>query len=66
MIVPKRFATLGFPKEVRHRLNGDHHAIAKYSSKNDPNYLTVTTELQKLVAKIVEEAEVLRGASETS
>jgi hypothetical protein len=66
MIVPKKSATLGYPKEVTHGLNGDHLTIAKYSSKNDPNFLTITTELQKLVAKIVEEAEALRGTSEAS
>lgn len=66
MIVPKKSATLGYPKEVRHGLNGDHLTIAKYSSKDDPNFQTVTIELQKLVAKIVEEAETLRGASEAS
>jgi hypothetical protein len=66
MIVPKKSATLGYPKEARHGLNGDHLSIAKYSSKDDPNFQTVTIELQKLVAKIVEEAETLRGASEAS
>jgi hypothetical protein len=56
MIVPKASATLGYPKEIRHGLNGDHIGIAKYSSKNDPNFVTVCTELQKLVSKIVKEA----------
>jgi len=66
MIVPKKSATLGYPKEVRHGLNGDHLTIAKYSSKDDPNFQTVTIELQKLVAKIVEEAEMRRGGPEAS
>jgi len=56
MIVPQTSATLGYPKEIRHGLNGDHLGIAKYSSKADPNYLTVSTELQKLVCKIVQDA----------
>jgi hypothetical protein len=54
-------ATLGYPKvEIRHGLNGDHIGIAKYSSKNDPNYQIVSTELHKLVSKIAEEAEIQR------
>jgi len=56
MIVPETSATLRYPKEIRHGLNGDHIGITKYSSKNDPNYITVSTELQKLVSKIVKEA----------
>jgi len=56
MIVPEFSATLGYPKEIRHGLNGDHIGIAKYSSKLDPNYGTVSTELRKLVSKIVEES----------
>jgi len=66
MIVPEFSATLGYLKEVRHGLNGDHIGIAKYSSKLDPNYGTVCTELRKLVSKIVEEskAEVQQKAPE--
>jgi len=56
MIVPSTSATLGYPKEIRHGLNGDHIGITKYKSKNDPNYVTVSTELQKLVSEIVKEA----------
>jgi len=57
MIVPETSATLGYPKEIRHGLNGDHIGIAKYRSKNDPNFVTVCTELQKLVSEIMKEAE---------
>jgi hypothetical protein len=55
MIVPERSATLGYPKEIRHGLNGDHFGIAKYSSKNDPNYLTVSIELHELITTIRKE-----------
>ena len=51
MIVPERSATLGYPKEIRHGLDGDHIGIAKYSSKDDPNYLTVSAELHELITK---------------
>lgn len=65
MIVPEHSATLGYPKEIRHGLNGDHIGIAKYLSKNDPNYLTVSGELQELVTKIRKEMEVPRTETET-
>ena len=66
MIVPMRSATLGYPQEIRHGLNGDHLTIAKYKSKNDPNYVTVSEELKTLVKKIVEKAESRLAASEAS
>jgi len=66
MIVPEFSATLGYPKEITHGLNGDHIGIAKYRSRLDPNYGTVSTELRRLVSKIVEEskAEVQQKESE--
>jgi hypothetical protein len=60
MIVPKNSATLGYPKEVIHGLNGNHLTITKFSSKEDPNFLTVSTELRKLVAEIDRETEALK------
>jgi hypothetical protein len=52
MIVPKESATLRYPKEVIHGLNGNHLTITKFASKEDPNFLTVTTELRKVIAEI--------------
>jgi len=65
MIVPERSATLGYPKEIRHGLDGDHIGIAKYSSKDDPNYLTVSTELHELITKIRKEKQVSQTVAET-
>jgi hypothetical protein len=65
MIVPERSATLGYPKEIRHGLDGDHFGIAKYSSKDDPNYLTVSTELHELITKIRKEKQVSQTVAET-
>jgi hypothetical protein len=59
MIVPESSATLGHADEITHGLNGDHFRIAKFSSKNDPNFVTISTELRKLVSKIVAKADVL-------
>jgi len=65
MIVPQPSATLGYPKEIRHGLDGDHFGIAKYSSKDDPNYLTVSTELHELITKIRKEKQVSQTVAET-
>jgi len=64
MVVPEYSATLDYPGEIRVGLNGNHLTIAKYSSKRDPNFITVTTELHKLVMKIVNEADGLPAASD--
>jgi hypothetical protein len=60
MIVPKPSATLGYPKEVIHGLNGNHLTITKFGSKEDPNFITVTTELRKVIAEIDKEAEAMK------
>ena len=65
MIVPEQSAMLGYPKEMRHGLNGDHIGIAKYSFKNDPNYLCIFTELHELVIKIRKETQESKIAAET-
>ena len=52
MIVPEYNATLEYPGEVRVGLNGDHHTIAKYSSKGDPNFIKIATKLRQIVADI--------------
>ena len=65
MIVPEQSATLGYPKEIRHGLNGDHIGLAKYRSKKDPNYVTVSTELHELITKIRKETKLPRPAIET-
>ena len=64
MIVPEVSATLGYPGESRHGLNGNHLTITKYSSKKDPDFATIATELHKLVTAIVNEPEALPAAQE--
>jgi hypothetical protein len=63
MIVPKESATLRYPKEVIHGLNGNHLTITKFSSKEDPSFLTVTTELRKLITELDRDAESLKRES---
>jgi hypothetical protein len=64
MVVPKFSATLEYPGEIRVGLNGNHLTIAKYSSKREPNFVTIATTLQKLVTDIVDEAQALPAAPE--
>jgi len=49
--VPKDSGTLGFPGERTAPLNGDHLQIAKYSSRNDDNYIKVAGNIKRLVKK---------------
>jgi len=58
MIVPESSATLGYAKEITHGLNGNHLEIAKFSSKNDPNFATISNELRELVSNIVAQPDV--------
>ena len=61
MVVPENSATLGFPEEDRVALNGDHHTIAKYASKKDPNFVKMATRLHRLVADLAKDAEAQQG-----
>jgi hypothetical protein len=64
MIVRESSATLEYPGERRLGLNGNHLTIAKYSSKRDPNFVTVATTLRKLVTDAVNVVVVEVSASE--
>jgi len=64
MVVPEFSATLEYPGESRAGLNGNHLTIAKYSSKRDPNFVTVVTTLHKLVTEMANEAKALPAATE--
>ncbi len=53
VIVPKDSATLGLPGEKASALNGNHMEIAKYSSKQDDNFIRVCENIARLVHKVV-------------
>lgn len=42
-------STLGFPGEITKSLDADHHGVCKYSSRQDPNYVSVRKMLKHLV-----------------
>lgn len=56
MVVSEFSATLGYPKETRVGLNGDHLNIVKYGSGKETNFVTVATTLHQLVSDVVNEA----------
>lgn len=49
MILEKDSSILGYPGEVSQPLNANHHDVCKYSSRDDPNYVTIRSVLQTLV-----------------
>lgn len=53
MVLEKDSSVLGYPGEVSKALDADHHSVCKYTSPQDPNYITVRNVLKSLVSKIV-------------
>jgi WD40 repeat protein/pimeloyl-ACP methyl ester carboxylesterase len=49
MVVTKDSATLGYQQEISAELKADHHGVCKYSSRQDPNYLSVRNTLASIV-----------------
>jgi len=51
--VPEVSATLGFPREIRRALDGDHSTIVKYSSEQDNNFQVVSKTIAGLIRDAV-------------
>jgi pimeloyl-ACP methyl ester carboxylesterase len=51
MILQKDSSVLGYPDEISKPLEADHHDVCKFTSREDPNYVSVRDILQYLVAK---------------
>lgn len=51
MVLEKESSILGYPKEISRALNADHHTVCKYSSPQDPNYVSVCNVLKSLVER---------------
>ena len=47
--MPEGSATLGFPREIRRALDGDHSTIVKYSSEQDNNFQVVSRTIAGLI-----------------
>ena len=52
MVLGKESSILGYPGEVSKSLNADHHDVCKYTSREDPNYVTVRNALKALVRSL--------------
>ncbi|KAJ9639626.1 hypothetical protein H2204_003696 [Knufia peltigerae] len=51
MVLQKDSSILGYPGEISKPLDADHHDVCKYTSHQDPNYISVRNVLKYLVEK---------------
>ena len=51
MVCQKDSSILGYPGEISKPLDADHHDVCKYTSQQDPNYISVRSILKYLVGK---------------
>ncbi len=51
MVLQKDSSILGYPGEISKPLDADHHDVCKYTSQQDPNYISVRNILIYLVGK---------------
>lgn len=51
MVCHKDSSILGYPGEISKPLDADHHDVCKYTSQQDPNYISVRSILKYLVGK---------------
>ncbi|KAL9107797.1 MAG: hypothetical protein Q9227_007312 [Pyrenula ochraceoflavens] len=66
MVLDRDSSVLGYPGETSKPLDADHHAVCKYQSPDDPNYITVRNVLKSLVSKILSAKPAKPGVSSTS
>ncbi|KAL8697637.1 MAG: hypothetical protein Q9224_002209 [Gallowayella concinna] len=52
MVLEKDSSILGYPNEVSKPLEADHHNVCKYSSQQDPNYVSVRNALKSLLRNL--------------
>ncbi|KFZ04507.1 hypothetical protein V502_10099 [Pseudogymnoascus sp. VKM F-4520 (FW-2644)] len=50
LIVERDLATMGYANERRAYLHADHRGVCKYTSRDDPNYLTVRNAIASVIA----------------
>lgn len=51
MVLQKDSSILGYPGEISKPLDADHHDVCKYTSQQDPSYISVRNILRYLVGK---------------
>lgn len=51
MVLEKDSSILGYPDEISKPLNADHHNVCKFTSQQDPNYVSVRNALKSLLTR---------------
>lgn len=57
MVLEKDSSVLGYPGEISKPLDADHHGVCKYTSPDDPRYVTVRNVLKTWITKASEKGE---------
>ncbi|KAL8965919.1 MAG: hypothetical protein Q9183_003616, partial [Haloplaca sp. 2 TL-2023] len=52
MVLERNSSILGYPSEVSKPLNADHHNVCKFTSQQDPNYVSVRNALKYVLPRI--------------
>lgn len=52
MVLEKDSSILGYPDEVSKPLDADHHNVCKYTSQQDPNYVSVRNALRSVLRRV--------------
>ena len=61
LVLDKDSSVLGYPREVSRALKADHHDVCKYSSQDDPNYVSVRNALKSLVNRFMSKGVNIRS-----
>ena len=49
MVLEKESSILGYPGEISRPLDADHHGVCKFSSPEDPNYISIRSALLTVI-----------------
>lgn len=59
MVLEKESSTLGYPGEISKSMAADHHDVCKFTSQEDPNYISVVNALKTILNGIIETCKAL-------
>lgn len=59
MVLGKESSILGYPGEISKSMVADHHDVCKFTSKEDPNYISVRNALTMIVNSVTETSRTL-------
>lgn len=55
MVLEKTSSILGYPGEISRSMTADHHDVCKFTSRQDPNYISIRNALKSIVTSTREE-----------